>query len=34
MNKKRLLKVANAIIIGIVALGMLGSGALSIFGIN
>lgn len=34
MKKKQFLKLAQIAIIGIVALGMLGSGALSIFGVN
>lgn len=32
MKKKRFLKIVNILIISIVALGMLGAGALSIFG--
>ena len=34
MKKKQFLKLAQIAIIGIVALGMLGTGALSIFGVK
>lgn len=34
MKKKRFLKLAQIIIIGIVAVGMIGTGALSIFGVR